>query len=73
MTQIQQAVVKAIITLTKNLGFPPTVDEIAQFIGRAKSTTHVHLDNLRKNGVIDWKESCPRTIHIVREKRHEFQ
>ncbi|TQR14413.1 winged helix-turn-helix transcriptional regulator [Psychrobacillus lasiicapitis] len=47
--------------------YSPSIREIAEAVGlRSSSTVHGHLDNLRNNGYIDFVNSSPRTLQIVR-------
>ena len=71
MGETRQSVLEAIITLTIQKGRPPLIGEIAAMVGKNKTSVHRHLETLRKNGIVDWKEGCPGTIHIVKEVRHE--
>ena len=62
---------------TQKKPYPPTVREIAEAVDLSStSTTHAHLHRLRKNGLIDFEPSCPRTICLTEAGRtwvHELQ
>ncbi|MBU8908474.1 transcriptional regulator [Desertibacillus haloalkaliphilus] len=55
-------VIKLFITTKK---YPPTTREICELTGlKSSSTVHGHLERLKKEGIIDWEESKPRTLRI---------
>lgn len=52
--------------LAKNK-YAPSIRKITTAIGlKSVSTTHGHLDRLRKKGYIDFNNSSPRTLQIIR-------
>lgn len=46
-------------------GLPPTICEIAAYLGVSKKAAHDYLWALRKKGYIHWEDSKPRTITLL--------
>ncbi|MEK4085587.1 LexA family protein [Psychrobacillus sp. FSL K6-1415] len=47
--------------------YSPSMREVGNAVGiKSSSTIHKHLDNMRKNGYIDFINSSPRTLQIIR-------
>ncbi|WP_081728114.1 hypothetical protein [Halalkalibacter hemicellulosilyticus] len=47
--------------------YAPTTRELADLLNhKSTSTTHGHLVKLRKKGYVDWVESKPRTLRVLR-------
>lgn len=67
LTNKQRQVLDAIAALTDENGYPPTVREVQERLGKTSpSTAHTHLRHLRDKGYIEWKEGKCRSIRIVR-------
>lgn len=66
MTEAQRAVYQAIDDLTKRLGYPPSVREIAAATNRGPATTQSKLHALKAAGRVDWVEGQARTIRIIK-------
>lgn len=52
MTEVQENIVKFIITYYEKSQFYPSYDEIAEGICRNKSTVYAHMMKLEKEGII---------------------
>lgn len=52
MNQIQEIIVKFIIAYYEAHQFYPSYEEIAEGIGRNKSTVHTHMMKMEKEGII---------------------
>jgi repressor LexA len=51
--------------IAKN-GYAPTLREIASGLSLASAANiHTHLNNLKKQGFIDWEPDKPRTIKVL--------
>lgn len=51
----------------KNNQYSPTVKEITDAVGlKSTSTTHGHLERMRKQGYIDFINMRSRTLQIIR-------
>lgn len=51
-------------------GYSPTVRQIGKGVGlNSSSTVHAHLNNLRKEGLIDWEEGLVRTIRLIQKEK----
>ncbi len=61
----RERLVAAIETYTALRGHSPTVRELGALVGLNTSSAHGHLAVLRRQGVIDWDRSRPRTIRLV--------
>ncbi|MEK3955286.1 LexA family protein [Psychrobacillus sp. FSL K6-1464] len=47
--------------------YSPTIREIATAVGlKSSATVHGHLDRMRKKGYIDFIDTRPRTLQIIR-------
>lgn len=45
--------------------YPPAIREICEGVGlKSTSSVHRYLQRLKQDGMIDFKEGCPRTIQI---------
>lgn len=66
MTARQKEIYEYIIRYTTENLYPPTVREIAAATGlKSTSSVYNHLKNLQKQGVINMRESEPRTIKLT--------
>lgn len=46
--------------------YSPSVREITKAVElKSTSTTHGHLDRMRKKGLIDFVDSLPRTLRVI--------
>jgi repressor LexA len=55
----------AIRSFTADHEYPPTVREIASLLDSAVATVHGSLVDLRVDGLVDWKDGMPRTLHVT--------
>jgi repressor LexA len=63
-----ERVLAAIVALTQDKGYPPTVREIGTAVGASStSTVHSHLKTLLRQGRIRHDPSKPRTITVVQK------
>lgn len=70
LTEKQQQIYDYILTFTDEFGYPPSVREIAEYIGlKSPSTVHFHLKGLRAAGLIQQAEGKTRAISITDEGR----
>lgn len=66
ITTKQLNVLQSVYTLMQNLGYPPSVREIASQAGLASpSTVHGHLNRLEEKGFIDRDPIKNRTIEVT--------
>jgi len=68
MTPAQKEVYQAIEYLTKKLGYPPSVREIAAATNRKPTTTQQKLHALKAAGRVEWEDGRARTIRIVKHR-----
>ena len=54
----------AIADLRESFGYPPSMQEIADYLGLSKSTVHRHVRKLVKAGVVALRPNRHRTIEI---------
>jgi repressor LexA len=67
VTGNQRKIFDAIVTLTAERGFAPSIREIGAAVGLTSSSTiHYHLDALKRRGVIDNCKGSPRTLRVLR-------
>ena len=64
-TPKQLAVLDAIVDLTAERGYPPTMREIAAVIGSIHSDVQQKLWRLRRDGRVTWDEGRARTVRVV--------
>jgi repressor LexA len=64
-TTKQLAVIDAIVDLTAERGYPPTMREIAKVIGSIHSDVQQKLWRLRRDGRVTWDEGRARTVRVV--------
>ncbi|MCL4377136.1 MAG: transcriptional repressor LexA [Actinobacteria bacterium] len=66
ISEKQHQIFKFIIETIKNLGYPPTVREIAEAVNLSSSATvHSHLKKLEQSGYIKRGKGSSRTIEIL--------
>jgi repressor LexA len=67
MSKRQKEIYEYIKTFISKHHYLPTIREIASAVGlKSSSTVHGHLDKMRDNGYIDFINSYPRTLQILR-------
>lgn len=72
LTKRQDEILSAITSFMAENKYAPTSREIGEMVGlKSVSTIHKHLENLKEKGVIDWKESKPRTLKVCLEVNYE--
>ncbi|MBN8867534.1 MAG: hypothetical protein J0H98_08265 [Solirubrobacterales bacterium] len=60
--------VAAIESLTERHGFAPTIRELGTEVGLASSSSVARrLQNLKRNGVVDFEPRSPRTLRVIRD------
>lgn len=66
-TPRQQAVYQAIIDLTAEKGYSPSVRELGERLGLASpSTVHAHLMQLERAGLVTSEPGASRTLRVIR-------
>lgn len=65
MTNMDKVIVEFITEYYKKNMFYPDYDEIAEGIGRVKSTVHRHMKRLERDGVIIRKEDCSPQYRLI--------
>jgi repressor LexA len=60
-----QALLAAILDLTRKKGYPPTLRELAHELGVSVAAVHKHLVRLRAEGVVEWQAASSRTLQVV--------
>lgn len=60
----------AVDSLTRSLGYPPTVREVAKAIEvKSIGQTHDALCALKESGYIDWQPLSARTLRVTQRGR----
>lgn len=63
---VQQAKVKAaIVALTRELGQSPSIVELAERVGLARTPTHHMLKLMRERGHVTWLPGRERTLRVI--------
>ena len=65
MTSIKESIINFIVDYYKKTQFYPSYDEIAKGVNRTKSTIHVHMNKLEKEGVIIRKYDCSSQYRLI--------
>lgn len=69
LTDIQFEIFYYIKITIKEMGYPPTVREIADAVGlKSTSSVHAHLDTMERKGYIRRDPTKPRAIEILDDK-----
>lgn len=64
----QQDVLNAIVQLTDEKGFPPSLAELANFLGlKNRMTVHQHVAALKKKGLVLWESGLNRSLRVSDE------
>lgn len=67
----QKEVVKLIVQLTEEHGYPPTLAELAKALGlRNRMTVHQHVVALKKKGIVRWEPGLNRSLRLVDESEY---
>lgn len=67
LTEKQYQLLGLIDSFLKEHRYAPSVRELRQALGLSSSgTIHRHLENMRTEGVIDWVDEVPRTVHLTK-------
>ncbi|PZM82698.1 MAG: hypothetical protein DKT66_11940 [Candidatus Melainabacteria bacterium] len=62
----QRDVIKSIVDLTEENGYPPTLAELAKALGlRNRMTVHQHVAALKKKGYVHWEPGLNRSLRVV--------
>lgn len=61
-----QHVIEAVETLTQREGYPPTVSELARYLGIVKSDVQYHVDHAVEKGLLTREPHKARTLRVVR-------
>jgi repressor LexA len=62
----QRDVLKHIIELTEEHGYPPTLAELAKALGlRNRMTVHQHVAALKKKGLVHWEPGLNRSLKVT--------
>lgn len=68
----QKEVVRLIVELTDEHGYPPTLAELAKSMGlRNRMTVHQHVAALKKKGVVRWEPGLNRSLRVVDDSVQE--
>lgn len=69
----QKEVVRLIVELTDEQGYPPTLAELAKSMGlRNRMTVHQHVAALKKKGIVRWEPGLNRSLRIAEDLEGEF-
>ncbi len=62
----QREVVRQIVHLTDEHGYPPTLAELAKALGlRNRMTVHQHVVALKKKGIVRWEPGLNRSLRVT--------
>ncbi len=62
--ETRELLIKSIASLTKELGHPPTIRQVAQAMGVSPSTVHHHVTDLKSQGLV--AHDGQHTLRLVR-------
>lgn len=64
----QKEVLRLIVALTEEHGYPPTLAELAQAMGlRNRMTVHQHVVALKKKQLVHWEPGLNRSLTVIGE------
>lgn len=62
----QRDVLRSIVRLTDEHGYPPTLAELAVALGlRNRMTVHQHVAALKKKGLVHWEPGLNRSLKVI--------
>lgn len=62
----QRDVIRFIVQLTEQHGYPPTLAELARALGlRNRMTVHQHVAALKKKGLVHWEPGLNRSLRVL--------
>lgn len=70
MTDAQEIMLRAVVSLTRRLGVPPTVAELSETVGlRAQTSVRNTLNALRRKGLLTWQQGRSRSYKLTEAGR----
>lgn len=67
LTRAQKDMLQFIIKYTGENDYPPTLREISEVSNMTVGGVLYHLQVLKRNGLIDWRDGQSRTIRILKK------
>jgi len=65
----QKDVLNAILTLTEENSYPPTLAELAKALGlKNRMTVHQHLAALKRKGFVHWEPGLNRSLRVLKHQ-----
>lgn len=62
----QKDVIRFIVQLTEDHGYPPTLAELAKALGlKNRMTVHQHVVALKKKGLVHWEPGLNRSLRVL--------
>lgn len=69
----QKEVIRLIISLTQEHGYPPSLADLADGLGlRNRMTVHQHVTALKKKGMVQWEPGLNRSLRLSPEVQAEL-
>lgn len=65
LTALERDILRVIVHLTDDLGWPPTYREIGDAVGIVPSTVHSHLVELERRGYVRRRPGASRALTVV--------
>lgn len=72
-TDRQKQILRAIERLNRELGYPPTVRDLAGELDASLCTVHRCLLKLRAGGLITWEKGRSRTLRVVDRSKENVE
>ncbi|WP_096201875.1 hypothetical protein [Bacillus sp. FJAT-45350] len=67
LTKRQTDILLVITEFIREHNYAPSTREVGELAGlRSSSTVHGHMEQLRRKGYLDWVESKPRTMRVLK-------
>src|SRR5271154_4094488 len=64
----QRDVLRLIVELTEENGYPPTLAELAKALGlKNRMTVHQHVVALKKKGLVQWEPGLNRSLRVLND------
>jgi repressor LexA len=69
----QREVLRFIVELTEQRGFPPTLSDLAKAMGlKNRMTVHQHVTALKNKGMVHWEPGLNRSLRVIGTAQQEL-
>lgn len=69
----QREVLRLIVELTNDQGYPPTLSDLAKAMGlKNRMTVHQHVTALKNKGLVSWEPGLNRSLRVIGAAQQEL-